>query len=508
MIKKKNYTLIVVSSALLAITSSKAADGTWLGNSNWWSDPASWVSGQTPDGVDGIANFTGVNITGNINKSLGGNRTIGNITFTDTTPTHNLALLDNILTLDVSTGSPQINVTNSGRTLTISSTVAGNDGLTKTGAGILSLTNTSNTFTGNILVSAGELSVNGVANAATPATTTLGNTEIVGRTLTVSSGAFLTFANRDSMGTGGSAPKLKIIANGGTVRTSSAGLHSIGALELNGGTLNYANSAGTNQGFRITGDIVVGGTTVSTISGNALALNGNRTFTVADSVAGSGSDLNVTTPIINIFGTSGIIKAGVGTMTLTSTGNTYTGPTTINAGTFRVNGNSGTGSAFTVASGGTLAGTGTVGSTVAVSGNIAPGDTGIGTLNTGSVTWNRGTGTAWQFNLGDSNASDKLAITGNFNKGTGSSGSWAFDFMNSSKEGVFTLATWTTNSGTPFTAGDLGNFSATNLGTGVFSGGFSITGNTLQFTAVPEASNLLIGALVGLGVFKRRRKNS
>jgi hypothetical protein len=43
----------------------------------------------------------------------------------------------NLLTLDVASGAPAINVTQSGRTLTIDSVIAGSDGLQKTGAGVL-----------------------------------------------------------------------------------------------------------------------------------------------------------------------------------------------------------------------------------------------------------------------------------------------------------------------------------------------------------------------------------
>jgi len=117
------------------------------------------------DGTDSTAYFT-LNITGNRTVTLDTARTIGNITFTDTTPSHNLTITaPNSLTLDVTSGSPIINVSQSGRTLTIynsvaGSLIAGSDGYTKTGDGrlILNARNGTNyTYTGDTVVSGGIL---------------------------------------------------------------------------------------------------------------------------------------------------------------------------------------------------------------------------------------------------------------------------------------------------------------------------------------------------------------
>jgi len=58
-------------------------------------------------------------------------------------------------------------------------------------------------------------------------------------------------------------------------------------------------------------------------------------------------------------GTNGLAKSGPGTLLLSAT-NTYTGPTTVNAGTVLVNGKLGGGGAVTVQSGTTLGGTGAI----------------------------------------------------------------------------------------------------------------------------------------------------
>lgn len=95
--------------ALLPIYSVHAVSGTWNGTSGDWGTLGTWYS--------------------------------GNITFTDlTTASNNLTISGaNILTLDRTTGAPIIDVTQTSRTLFISSQISSADGLQKNGTGILSL---------------------------------------------------------------------------------------------------------------------------------------------------------------------------------------------------------------------------------------------------------------------------------------------------------------------------------------------------------------------------------
>ncbi len=92
---------------------------------------------------------------------------------------------------------------------------------------------------------------------------------------------------------------------------------------------------------------------------------------------------------IGITGSTAIIKNGNGTVTLSSA-NTYTGPTTVNSGVLLVNGSLGT-NLVTVQSGAVLGGVGTVNGAVKLAGTISPATTNsVGTLTTGSETWNGG----------------------------------------------------------------------------------------------------------------------
>ena len=143
---------------------------------------------------------------------------------------------------------------------------------------------------------------------------------------------------------------------------------------------------------------------------------------------------------------------------------------------------------------------------MAVSGNVAPGNgvSAIGTLNVGSTTWNGGTN-LFQFNLASSGSkSDRLAITGTFTKGSGST--FQFDFMGSTPTNgtTYTLATFSSQSG--FQVGDFSFIGLT--GQDYTGSGFTLNPTSLQFTAIPEASNLLVGGLLGLGLMSRRRKQA
>jgi len=177
-----SFPLATALAALLAAQSASAQNGTWLGTSGNWSAPGTWSGGTIADGTGFTANFTGVNITAAQTITLAAPQTIGNITFTDaTTSSHNLTISGaNILTLDVASGTPAINVTQADRTLSISSEVSGNDGLASTGPGVLSLSGT-NTYSGVTNISAGRLAASSLG--------ALGSTE--GITIGGASGATL-----------------------------------------------------------------------------------------------------------------------------------------------------------------------------------------------------------------------------------------------------------------------------------------------------------------------------
>lgn len=113
------------------------------------------------------------------------------------------------------------------------------------------------------------------------------------------------------------------------------------------------------------------------------------TFTLNGTINNNGNDLtfrsNGGTVVGGVIsGGGGLIKEGIGTLTLSNT-NTYTGTTTVNNGTVLVNGSISPSSA-TVNSNAILGGVGTIGSATASGGMISPGvSNSIGTLSGSSA---------------------------------------------------------------------------------------------------------------------------
>jgi len=177
----------------------------------------------------------------------------------------------------------------------------------------------------------------------------------------------------------------------GTLAIADANALAASTLVLNAGMLSFPTI--TNATF--------GG--LSGAQGLALQTPGNAA--VALSVGANNAD---TTYSGVLTGGGSLTKIGMGTLTLTGNNN-YSGATTVNAGTLRVNNVSGTG-AVTVASGGTLAGNGRAAgaSTVQSGGDLAPGNS-VGTLTfSNGLTLN--SGALLDLDLGTS--SDLVRVSG------------------------------------------------------------------------------------------------
>jgi fibronectin-binding autotransporter adhesin len=177
-----------------------------------------------------------------------------------------------------------------------------------------------------------------------------------------------------------------LTVNGG--RVLEAHLTTTGALTMKGGTITILGvlSAGS---LSMTGG-TIGGSGLLALSGNVqatsspsapatvasgLQLGASPTVTVT---SGAAPELRVTGVISETGGPRSITKAGAGTMAM-SAANTYTGTTTVSAGTLLADGNQV--GAFSVGPSGTLGGSGTVGATT-VAGTLAPAAPG---LNTGAL---------------------------------------------------------------------------------------------------------------------------
>ena len=258
------------------------------------------------------------------------------------------------------------NITNSGSTdssLTIN-TAAGTydfhgritDGATnsmsivKDGVGTQIFDNNSgiaSSYSGTTTVNGGVLQIGDNDGTGDTASTLIGDIVInSGGTLRMATDAFNQFSS-----TG--APTVTINDGGvmETVSTNNNAHNLYGALILNGGTL--TSSGGTYGGgnWIFNDGVTVGGSTVSTISATSIGIRNNSAFNVADATGDASTDLLVSSIIEDTGGgTNNLTKTGAGTMELTGA-NTYTGDTTISAGTLKLSGGG------LLGSGGTYSGT-------------------------------------------------------------------------------------------------------------------------------------------------------
>lgn len=226
-----NKTATIIVAAVCGVTLS--AMPSYGASANWgafaaatanWSSTSVW--NPPADGVDSTAGFIGVNITVDKTVTLDTSRTIGNITFTDKTTSSNDVTVGvsggSVLTLDVTSGVPTINVTQGDRTLTINPKIAGNDGLNKAGVGTLVLAG-ANTYTGTTTVTGGKLYVTGSLSSAV----TVGTSGTIGRKTATNGG----------LGNG-----LTISAGGDLDLTGATlGVSSTGILGITGGSLTLGN---------------------------------------------------------------------------------------------------------------------------------------------------------------------------------------------------------------------------------------------------------------------------
>ena len=491
-----------------------------------WTDITKWLGDAAyASGTNSTANF-GDFITANRIITLDAPITIGNITASDTTHNYTIAGSGaNILTLDRSSGIPTLDVT-SGRTLTISSQIAGLDGLQKIGLGTLTLTS-ANSYTGDTTITGSTLNLGGATASGSLASTVL---NLAGGTLSYTRTGSTTQNFTTTNIKLGASTASTVAGNtlnlgdltrdvGGTLNFGSVG--SIITSEANNGsgiiggwaTFNNANWAVANGTSAITGaptyyTTVTGGTTGSnytnvrnmdvsasvamdaTINPNTVRFNvaGISTVTLAagDNIIASGgilvtstvgnnastitggnlagssggdliihqhntsSTLTIGSIIKDNGGATGLTKSGAGTLTLNGD-NSYTGITTINAGTVLIShanalgtsaGNTTIAATGSTATGGQLQLTGgittaeniTITGSTELSGLAAAISGAANTTNTlsGNITLSNLTGGV---RIASGNAGAKLNFTGTISQ-TGSSQALVFALNNAGGQTV------------------------------------------------------------------------
>ncbi|MEO5712092.1 MAG: autotransporter-associated beta strand repeat-containing protein [Luteolibacter sp.] len=308
----------------------------------------------------------------------------------------------------------------------------------------------------------------------------------------------------------------------GTIQVGNNNALGTGVVALNGGTLSSDSTTPRTLANSITfgGDVTLGNGTQT----GALALSGSVDLGDATRQITTSSNLTLSGSI----GNGGLTKTGSGTLTLSGT-NSYTGPTSVTAGKLVVNGSLAN-TTTTVGSGATLAGTGTVdGATTVQSGGIHSAGNGTGSQSFTDLTYADGSIFSWEIDRTLTQTRgvgyDAVNVSGTL------AGLDGID-LNTTTDAIFRIVIGDNNFSnsfwsTPKIWSDIftgldgiaaktnwaaifgGGFQFYNTSGGAISapsaGGFTVSGNTLSWSGVPEPSSVLAGLLLGAGLVRRRR---
>ncbi len=276
--------------------------------------------------------------------------------------------------------------------LTLSGIISGTGGSLISNTGTATLSN-ANTFTGGVTLTSGTLNINNAAALGT----TAGTFSINGGTIDNTSGASITTSNYPqswggdfaftgtnalNLGTGPVAMSAarQVTVNSGTLTVGGIiSGNTFGLTKAGNGTLALGGVSTFNGGVNINGgtlQMITGTNRLASTNAVTLANTAGVTFNLNNfsqtigSIAGgglTGGNISLGTATLTtggdnsntsfdgiISGTSGsIVKAGSGSFTLTNA-NTYTGGTTLNAGTLNINNAAALGTGTFTINGGTV----------------------------------------------------------------------------------------------------------------------------------------------------------
>ncbi|MGT2434933.1 autotransporter outer membrane beta-barrel domain-containing protein [Bradyrhizobium betae] len=348
----------LLATTALGVVAAHAVDGTWVGGtSSEWTDGTNWTS--TPAVPDGTATFTN---TGTPTVDSNGLVNIGAVVFTAAPDAQAYTVNINDIFLvngaGISNNSTNVQTFNVGSSMvfTNSSTASGGSNVVtySVSGGSISFNDTSTAGTANI-TNNGVVEFNGSSNAGTA--TIVNNvvmsfydaTSASSANITNAAAGFLTFNNTATAATS------TIVNSGSLTFGNSATAGSASITTDNGGITSFTGtSTGGNAGFitNVGGTVDISGLssagmTAGSIAGAGDYLLGAKTLTVGGN--------NVSTQVDGVISGAGggLTKVGTGTLTLTGT-NTYTGATTISAGTLALSGNGSIASSSVVTVNGTF----------------------------------------------------------------------------------------------------------------------------------------------------------
>ncbi|MCQ4244745.1 Ig-like domain-containing protein [Pseudomonas stutzeri] len=275
-------------------------------------------------------------------------------------------------TITLAGGTTQTFTNGSGDTAAISSLITGNGALTKDGAGNLTLSGAGNSYMGDTTLAAGTLTLSGggaIYNASSVsveagATLALSSNETIGNlsgagsinlgnsTLTTLQTADTIFSGNIS-GTGGlalsqgSAATYSLTLSGSNTYTGATTLSDYGWLRLDGDASMSSSSA-----VRVNGNSVLTLLSDQTI-GSLASSNSNASIQLGSHTLTAGENNTSTFTAGAISGSGSLIKQGSGVLTLAGT-NSYTGTTTVSAGTLSISNDFNLGAGSLTLAGGAL----------------------------------------------------------------------------------------------------------------------------------------------------------
>ena len=318
-----------ITSATTVVLNLAGTGAVTLSNSNSFTGPLSISSGLLNIGNDDAVGSGTFSIRGGTTAALDGPRTLNNAVYLSAGAT--IAGTQNLTFAGVFTQSQ------SSRTLTIN-----NSGLT-TFSGPMYLSDTGLAYTltiagtGNTMLSGNISNYNGAGGAGcTLAISNTGTTTISGSNsfsggFIVNNGAFLNLNNDNAAGTGGIAVKGGTIVAGDAAHMLNNAVSMQGSFAIGGtNNLTFAGVWTFTGGNRT---LTINNAGLTTVSGNVY-LNDSATIGRQQTIAGTGNVL-ISGNIADYSGGNvavPLIITNTGKTTFSGT-NTYTGPTTVNAGT-------------------------------------------------------------------------------------------------------------------------------------------------------------------------------
>ncbi len=407
--------------------------------------------------------------------------------------------------------------------------------VTKSGSGTWILSSASNTFTGATTINSSGGTLAGIGQHAFGSTSGIainGTTTVLsllGDTSTAFTKASDSTTYAVTTGASGATINVDQATTSPTAKTMT-----IGTLALNNGAgANQTNFTGANNTSLSVGAVTTGTTSTSTNTETINNTNvGGGTLTLASlsvmrtgtpTVAFSGNGNTTISGAITEAAITRLTKSGSGTLTL-SGNNSYTGLMTVSGGKLVVTDTIGS-SAVTVSSSGTILATdtsATIGSTLAIQSGaiLAVGDAANATTATatvvGATTLNNNSIFSWDINAAGTSY-DKLisaSVAGEVTAGDAvfrivvADAAFANPFWDTNRTwtDIFTtngsapLANWATIFGNSVSV-----VNSSFTGITPVDGSFSVSGNTLTWSAVPEPTSALAGLLLGTGLLRRRR---